>query len=423
MAFPLQTGEARTMAADAEVVAALEVVLAADPGASAVRRHLIEVLLAGDDAAAALRHCDVLLAHAPGDPGVLAFVADVCDRTDQPGRAAATRLLASMLDAPLTSPPEPTRRDDHAMSPDVFGDELDQFLRDVLRQHDAQQVTLADVGGLHEVKARLEASFLAPMRRPDLRQAYGKSLRGGLLMWGPPGCGKTFLARAIAGELGANFIPVGIHDVLDMYVGNSERNIRSFFDAARRCRPSVLFFDEIDALGYSRGRHSAGTLRNVVALLLTELDGVASENDEVFVLAATNQPWDVDPALRRPGRFDRTVLVLPPDRDARRSILEVNLRGRPTESIDLGRIAAATEGFSGADLRLLCETAVEEAMTEAHRTGALQPITQRHLDASMSGIRPSTGPWLESAKNYVSYANTSGEYDELAAFLRRRGKR
>ena len=204
---------------------------------------------------------------------------------------------------------------------------------------------LADVGGMEAVKERLEVAFLAPMRNPELRRLYGKSLRGGLLLYGPPGCGKTFIARAVAGELGAHFIVVGISEVLDMYIGQSERNLHELFGQARRNAPCVLFLDEIDALGQKRSQTRNSATRGIVNQLLTELDSVASDNEGVFVLAATNQPWDVDSALRRPGRFDRTVLVLPPDAPARADILSYHLRERPVEKIELARLVAMTDGL------------------------------------------------------------------------------
>ena len=174
-------------------------------------------------------------------------------------------------------------------------------------------LTLADVAGLDEVKKRLEAAFLAPMRNPELRKLYGKSLRGGLLLYGPPGCGKTFIARAVAGELGARFITVSFADLIDMFVGRSERNIHELFEVARRNAPCVVFLDEVDAIGQKRSQLRNTPMRSAVNQLLLELDDVASDNTGVFLLAATNHPWDVDSALRRPGRFDRTLLVLPPD--------------------------------------------------------------------------------------------------------------
>ena len=199
-------------------------------------------------------------------------------------------------------------------------------------------VRLADVGGMQDVKDRLEAAFLAPLRNPELRKLYGKSLRGGLLLYGPPGCGKTFVARAVAGELGAAFLSVSVNDVLDMWVGNSERNMHEIFETARRQAPCVVFLDELDALGAKRSRTAHSGMRNTVNQLLSELDGIDSAaNEGVFVSAATNVPWDVDNALRRPGRLDRTILVLPPDGPAREVILRPHLHERPIENVDLGK--------------------------------------------------------------------------------------
>ncbi|MBT2383515.1 26S protease regulatory subunit [Streptomyces sp. ISL-11] len=282
-------------------------------------------------------------------------------------------------------------------------------------------ITLADVGGMHEVKERLEAAFLAPMRNPELRKLYGKSLRGGLLMYGPPGCGKTYIARAVAGELGARFMSVSISDVLDMWIGNSERNLRQLFETARRNAPCVLFLDEIDALGAKRSQIRHNGMRNTVNQLLTELDGVdGTANEGVFVLAATNHPWDVDTALRRPGRFDRMLLVLPPDRTAREGILHHHLKDRPVAGIDLGKLAKRTDGFSGADLRHLCESASERALLDSVRTGRARLIEMSDLLAALDQVRPSTGPWFSSARNVAQFANEGGLYDELLAYLKRK---
>ncbi|BBH70828.1 cell division control protein 48 CDC48 [Actinoplanes sp. OR16] len=280
-------------------------------------------------------------------------------------------------------------------------------------------ITLADVGGMADVKKRLEVSFLGPLRNPKLRSLFGKSLRGGLLLYGPPGCGKTFLARAVAGEMGAAFISLSITDVLNMWVGSSERNLHDLFESARGHAPCVLFLDEIDALGHKRSQLQS-SMRTVVNQLLTELDGVEGGNDGVFVLAATNAPWDVDSALRRPGRLDRTVLVLPPDRPARAAILEFHLRDRPVAGIDLDAVAAATEHYSGADLAHLCETAAEFAMRDSIASGEIRMISQADMLAAAREVRPSTDAWFGTARNVAMFANESGEYDDLAAYLKKR---
>src|SRR3954447_15630251 len=275
----------------------------AAPDNRALRLHLVELLLDAGKAAEALEHCEIVLEDDPENKIArrLAAQADVTGGGDRRKRVKR---------GPHVQPL-------HALPGGGTDDE-----RPVL--------TLDDVGGLEPVKERLRSAFLAPLENPALRRMYGKSLRGGLLLWGPPGCGKTFIARATAGELGARFVGVGLHDVLDMWLGESEHNLHAIFEDARAKAPTVLFFDEVDALGRKRGqlRHNAG-LREVVVQFLAELDSFGNDNEGVFVLAATNHPWDVDTALRRPGRFDRMQLVLPPNLEARKAILAFHLRERP----------------------------------------------------------------------------------------------
>ncbi|MFV0426751.1 MAG: ATP-binding protein [Beutenbergiaceae bacterium] len=232
-------------------------------------------------------------------------------------------------------------------------------------------ITLAAVGGLSEVKERLRLAFLEPMSNPEIAKAYGKSLRGGLLLYGPPGTGKTYLAKAVAGELGARFLTVTVADILDGVMGESEKNVRWVFDRARELAPCVLFIDELDSLGGKRSGYSnLGWMRNVVNQLLQEMDGVGTSNDGVFLLAATNHPWDVDSALLRPGRFDRMVLVTPPDPEARAVILKLALKDRPISGINLDQIAELTQGFTAADLTHLVLSASERAMSDSIASGS-----------------------------------------------------
>ena len=293
---------------------------------------------------------------------------------------------------------------------------------DEARVYDAEHtgLTLADVAGLDEVKKRLEAAFLAPMRNPELRKLYGKSLRGGLLLYGPPGCGKTFIARAVAGELGARFITVSFADLIDMFVGRSERNIHELFEVARQNAPCVVFLDEVDAIGQKRSQLRNTPMRSAVNQLLLELDDVASDNTGVFLLAATNHPWDVDSALRRPGRFDRTLLVLPPDGPAREGVFRYHLRERPVAGIDLARLSRMTDGYSGADIAHICETAAERALLDSVQRGEPRLIGQADLEAAAGEVRPSLGTWFETARNVALFANEGGAYDDLVAYLRKR---
>lgn len=287
---------------------------------------------------------------------------------------------------------------------------------------DRPVVTLADVGGLEDVKTRLNESFLEPMRNPEVARAFGKSLRGGLLLYGPPGCGKTFMARAVAGELGASFMTATMTDIFDKYIGETEKNLHGIFQAARRAAPAVLFLDEIDAVAAKRSALSGGVawMRQTVNQLLLELDSMDAQNDGLFVLAATNQPWDIDTALLRPGRLDRMLLVLPPDRPAREAILKHHFSSRPIAGIDVRKIAARTEDFSGADLEHVVTSAAEKAMMESLRKGSVRPIAMSHVHEALKEIQPSTRTWLQSAKNVVEFGNANGSYDELGQYLRAR---
>jgi SpoVK/Ycf46/Vps4 family AAA+-type ATPase len=161
-------------------------------------------------------------------------------------------------------------------------------------------------------------------------------------------------------------------------------------------------------------------MRGTVNQLLGELDSVSSANEGVFVLAATNHPWDVDSALRRPGRLDRTLLVLPPDEPAREAVLRYHLRDRPVAGIDLRKLAKRTDGYSGADLAHACETAAERAMIDAARTGSVRMIGMADFDAALQEVRPSIGPWFDTARNVALFANEGGTYDELLGYLKKR---
>jgi len=274
------------------------------------------------------------------------------------------------------------------------------------------------------VKKQVRKKIILPFQRPKLFLKFKKRVGGGILLFGPPGCGKTLLARATAGECDAQFFNVAIADVLDMYIGESEQKLHALFEKARSSVPSVLFFDEIEALGGKRQYHREGTSSKLVSQFLAEMDGFSQNNSGVLVLGATNVPWAVDSAFRRPGRFDRMLFVPPPDREARRAILDLLLDESPkADDVDTAWLAERSSGFSGADLQNLVDTAADEAIEASIDTGSETPISQAHLRTALKDVRPTTLEWLTTARNYARYANEGGQYDEVLAFLDRHGKR
>ncbi|MBI3969003.1 MAG: AAA family ATPase [Chloroflexi bacterium] len=279
-------------------------------------------------------------------------------------------------------------------------------------------VTFADVGGVEDVKDEIRMKIIHPLAHLELYRAYGKPIGGGILMYGPPGCGKTHLARATAGEIKAGFIAVGLDDVLDMWIGNSEKNLHELFEEARRNRPCVLFFDEVDALGASRSDMRQSHGRHLINQFLAEMDGVKSSNEGVLVLAATNAPWHLDPAFRRPGRFDRILFVPPPDVPARASILRILCRGKPLADVDFEQLAKKTDGFSGADLRAVVDVAIERKLRDALKDGVPKPLTTKDFVGAATGLKPTTKEWFATARNYALYANQGGAYDDVLKYLR-----
>ena len=363
------------------------------------------------------------------DPPAAAYVmhARLLIRAGEPQRAAhqyrqALQIDAQVADEELASqlgvrPREEASDDDDVVDGRVrqrAGDQPGEFEADIERP----TVTFDNVGGMEHVKEEIRMKIIMPLEHPELFKAYGKTIGGGILMYGPPGCGKTYLARATAGEVKAAFISIGINDVLDMWIGSSEKNLHELFEQARRNKPCVLFFDEVDALGASRAdmRHSGG--RHLINQFLSELDGVQASNEGVLILAATNAPWHLDNAFRRPGRFDRILFVPPPDQPARASIAKLMLTGKPADAVDFDQVAKKTDGFSGADLKAVVDQAVETKLRGAMKSGKLDPLRTKDLVAAAAGIKPSTKEWFATARNYALYSNQGGTYDEILKYLK-----
>jgi AAA+ superfamily predicted ATPase len=430
------------MDAHAAVIASLRRAVAAMPDDLALRLHLAGLLLEAGQREESIGHLGVIVAADPANAGARDLLRQAAgDARDQggasggPARAADAAgaegdefdwagaeaelhgvLPPMFVTADGAAAPEPGRAEPGAPGAAGPAEPAGAGAYDTERPG----LRLADVAGMAEVKQRLEAAFLAPLRNPELRRLYRKSLRGGLLLYGPPGCGKTFIARAVAGELGARFLAVSFADVIDMFIGQSERNIHELFTVARSKAPCVLFLDEVDAIGQKRSQLRAAPLRSAVNQLLLELDDVSAANEGVFVLAASNHPWDVDSALRRPGRLDRTLLVLPPDAAARAAVFRFHLRDRPVAGIDLAALAARTDGYSAADIAHVCETAAETALLASAAAGEVRMIGPGDLTGAIATVRPSIGPWFESARNVALFANEGGAYDDLVGYLRKR---
>lgn len=293
----------------------------------------------------------------------------------------------------------------------LFDDELDIFM-------EKPNITFDDVGGMQQVKDEISIKIIQPLLNPDLFKAFGKKSGGGIMLYGPPGCGKTFIAKATAGQIDAKFICIGLHDILDMWIGNSEKNLHEIFTTARNHQPCVLFFDEVDAIGASRNDVKQSAMRHVINQFLAELDGVDADNEGLLILAATNAPWNVDAAFRRPGRFDRIIFVAPPDEAARVQIITQLLKEKPVGAIDVKKIAAVTNEYSGADLNAIIDIAVEEKLRNSMLAGKIIPIETKDILTAVKKHKPTTTEWFASARNYALYANEAGQYDDVVKYLK-----
>ncbi|MDE1810654.1 MAG: AAA family ATPase, partial [Candidatus Micrarchaeota archaeon] len=236
--------------------------------------------------------------------------------------------------------------------------------------------------GLDKIKKYLTDNVILAISEPDLFRKYGKKLGVGLLLYGPPGTGKTHTVNAIAGEAGANVIIARLNQIIDMYTGNTEKNLHAVFEQARKNTPCIIFFDELDALGVKRGGDGGGggggessAMRLAVNQLLVEMNGVESNPEGIFVIGATNQPWDIDPALKRSGRFGDSVYIKPPTYRDRKRLFEFYTRKTPRTSLNYGRLARATMGFSPADIERAADKAKMLPLLHEHTTKKGRPMT------------------------------------------------
>ncbi len=317
------------------------------------------------------------------------------------------------------------------MNPGFTDEELDRHLRisgpqDEMSEDDFEEsqfiqkpdIDFNHVGGMDDVKREIDLKIIKPLLHPELYKAYGKKTGGGILLYGPPGCGKTYIAKATAGQVNARFINVGLNDILDMWIGNSEKNLHAIFELAREHVPCVLFFDEIDALGASRTDMKQSSGRHLINQFLQELDGLGNENEGILILGATNTPWHLDPAFRRPGRFDRIIFVPPPDAKAREAILKLKLQGKPVADIDYHGLGEKLEHYSGADIEALIDIAIEHKIEASLTEGIPRPIVTKDLLQAAKKHKPSTQEWFATAKNFALFSNDTGLYDDVLTYLK-----
>ncbi len=301
-----------------------------------------------------------------------------------------------------------------------FGDDEDYEMDDD-KPLKIEKVSFDDVGGMEEAKKRVKQLIINPFKNESLFRVYNKKIGGGILFYGPPGCGKTYLAKAISHEVESTFYEVALHEILDMWVGSSENAIHETFEKARRNTPCVLFFDEVDALSFQRSKIQQNTDNRIINQFLKEFQGVATDNDKILIIGATNLPWNIDPAFRRPGRFDKVIFCPPPDLGARKKIFEIYLKEKPAESgIDLDLLAKKTKDFSGADIKHVIDEVGHDCFEEALEKDAVVEISQKRLLNMIKKTNPSTKEWFNTAQKYLDYANTDGLYDDIKDYIRNR---
>ncbi|MDO4628456.1 MAG: ATP-binding protein [Planctomycetia bacterium] len=251
-------------------------------------------------------------------------------------------------------------------------------------------VTFADIAGLDSVKQLITQRVIFPLKHPEIAKVYNRRAGAGIMMYGPPGTGKTMMAKAIAGELKLPFFSVQSSSIMSKWVGDAEQNLRDLFKEAREKAPSVLFFDEAEALLCKRGGENSGVMNRVIPEFLAQVDGISKSAEGLLLVGATNRPWDLDPAAVRTGRFGEKIYIPLPDAPAREFLLRQKLAELPgAESFDFSELAQRTEGFSGADINGLIYHIIDPVFARAVETGREMPILMSDVETALKHARPS----------------------------------
>ncbi len=263
--------------------------------------------------------------------------------------------------------------------------------------------------GLEKIKKYMRDNVVLAIKNPELFKKYGKKLGVGLLLYGPPGVGKTFVINAVAGEAGANVIIAQINQIVDMYTGNTEKNLHAIFEQARGAAPCIIVFDEVDALGVKRGGGGGGggessSLRLAVNQFLVEMNGVESNPEGIFVMGTTNQPWDIDPALKRSGRFSDSLYIKPPNYKDRKELFKFYTKNKQRENLDYDRLSRITMGYSPADIDRICDKAAMRPLLHEHETKKERKLSMGDMlailrDKDLSGS--SLDEWYAMVKKDV----------------------
>jgi transitional endoplasmic reticulum ATPase len=253
-------------------------------------------------------------------------------------------------------------------------------------------IRFPDIAGLDDVKEQIRVKMIYPFTHAEQAKKYRIRTGGGILLYGPPGTGKTMIAKAVAGELDATFFAIAPSEILNKWVGESEKNIRKLFDAARRCSRAVIFIDEVEALTPPRrDGESGGVMQRVVPQILNELDGFDRKADQhLLFMGATNEPWNIDSAMLRPGRLDEKIYVGLPEAAARRKILDMNLGGAPLDpGVDLDKLSSRLDGYSGADIAYACRKVAEETFLDSVERKIDRSIGPADFDRVLQKLKPS----------------------------------